>query len=685
MAIFTPPAGSQVDFTLGSYTSPSPTNISFTLEESEVGCVGDSIECRYDILAALSTVTKDLQLVYHLIANIVGQSREFDYYIGSIIGDDLQCKYHIWAGVVTDDLQLDYYIGSIVYKDCQYQYRMYAAVVTKDLECDYMLAMTTVNQDCQFKYHLLQSTSPKSEEFQYQIGSIINDTVELKYRILKVAVGRSLEYIYNLGAGAVSANLQLKYNLFQLIGDSVACQYMIGSIVNDDVICKYVIRHAVSRDLQSIYDMGALAGRSIEFDYKLANAVTDSVEVDYQIGSITHRDLQAKYYIFKSVNKSLECSYHIGTIVSNSTQFRYVLYMYAGDSIQFPYYIGSIISSSVALRYVIRRLVPSSYALMYNIGTTAYDTIELKYGIQSAPIKMLQALYNLGQGPVGQSKELKYRIFSETISAVGRSTEFAYDIGQGAVGKSVELRYRMLYVTVLLMGKYQIKLRPGNPTHIQSRFNDLMGLYHFNEYAYSGAPDDVRDQSGYGHDGTVLGSNPYPTTEEGLFGRSCRLQPGGFIRVPHHDHFNLTSPLTIMFWMKPRVSFTNSENIIRKGTWSTNNYHVYLSSNGKMAFGSTDLGYLESTTIFQLNTWYHITCKFTGTHLYLYVNGYLDAVTTATGHPVANETDLYIGNGFNGNLDELIIQNQQLNYTRMIDYYLKQPTTTRTSLHPVGV
>ena len=521
-------------------------------------------------------------------------------------------------------------------------------------------------------------------ELDYQIGSTIYDDLQSKYHLIASIASQSREFDYNIGTGAISDDLQLRYTIFQLTGKSVEYQYMIGSIVNDDVSCKYTIRHAVLKDLQCMYDMGSIIGKSVEFNYKLSNIVTKNLEIDYSIGSLVHKDLQTQYYIFKAVNTSIEFIYHIGAIISNSIQLKYDLYANLGQSKLFNYQIGSIVDSSVALQYIIRGLVTTDYQLMYNVGTTAHNSVEFKYGILSAPIKMLQAIYNIGS-IIGQSKEFKYRVFSDAVSAVGRTTDFRYVIGSGAINNSIELKYRMLYVTALLMGKYGIHLRPGNPTHLQSQFNDLMGLYHFNEYAYSGESNDVRDQSGYGHHGTVLGSSPYPTTEAGLFDRACRLQPGGFIKIPHHSHFNLTSPFTIMFWMKPRVSFTNYEDIIRKGTWGQNNYHVYLSSNGKLTFGSTSLGELTSTTEFQLDKWYFITCKYTGTSLYIYVNGYLDNTVASSSHPAANGSDLYIGNGFNGNLDELVILNQQLSYTRMIDYYLKQPTTARTNIHPVEV
>jgi hypothetical protein len=160
----------------------------------------------------------------------------------------------------------------------------------------------------------------------------------------------------------------------------------------------------------------------------------------------------------------------------------------------------------------------------------------------------------------------------------------------------------------------------------------------------------------------------------GLFNRAINLQDG-FVKIPHSPQFNLTSSFTVMFWIKP-VSNT-SGTILQKG----DNYNITLNS-GHVVFGSgywdgyswrEGMGYVSSVETLPNSQWSFIACKYTGTKLWIYINGILDQVVSASGHPISDTEDIYIGQGLVAALDELVILNQQLPYTKMIDYYLKQP------------
>lgn len=116
-------------------------------------------------------------------------------------------------------------------------------------------------------------------------------------------------------------------------------------------------------------------------------------------------------------------------------------------------------------------------------------------------------------------------------------------------------------------------------------------------------------------------------------------------------NFNLTTPSTISFWVKPNSS-TGKEVILSSD--GIENFEISIDS-GKL----NSNGLLSSTTL-SVDNWYHILITANSTGTFLYVNGSYEN-STSSRSPIITPANVVLGksrtntNFLNGSIDELII------------------------------
>lgn len=135
-----------------------------------------------------------------------------------------------------------------------------------------------------------------------------------------------------------------------------------------------------------------------------------------------------------------------------------------------------------------------------------------------------------------------------------------------------------------------------------------------------------------------------------------------------------TQNITVEAWVNPRtfqtwdgiVSFIQDNGSYERG------WDLEVRDNNKFAFALTTNGvitYLETTSSFEPNKWYHVTGTYDGTTQKIYVNGHLEATGTANSGPIDySDSWLSVGsykddnesNTLDGQIDEVRIWNTVL-------------------------
>ena len=166
---------------------------------------------------------------------------------------------------------------------------------------------------------------------------------------------------------------------------------------------------------------------------------------------------------------------------------------------------------------------------------------------------------------------------------------------------------------------------------------------------------DAKDVSGFEPaDGTLMGSPTFETGPTG-FGKSIRLGTEKYVDCGNSSKFAITNEITVMCWAKvgswlsagydPLVTKGNATYRLQR--WSNTDTMVW-GTQGVTGVPANGF-YIIGTTNVNDGQWHHFAGVYDGSNITLYVDGIVDATSTATGTiattPSAN---LWIG-GNSGN------------------------------------
>ncbi len=181
----------------------------------------------------------------------------------------------------------------------------------------------------------------------------------------------------------------------------------------------------------------------------------------------------------------------------------------------------------------------------------------------------------------------------------------------------------------------------------------------------SGSGDDAKDLSGYGNDGTLMGT---PEWGEGKFGNGLVLggnAPRDFVEIPDSESLDVETGLTTEMWVYLNTAPTaGGTGATKEGTYKfgpRNDQKVlFRMVTSTVAWGAAVV-FSENTV--QLNTWVHTAASYDATSGVgkIYIDGELDAEETIGGDIVPNDRELWLGRGaspfLDGKIDEVRISN----------------------------
>ncbi len=177
--------------------------------------------------------------------------------------------------------------------------------------------------------------------------------------------------------------------------------------------------------------------------------------------------------------------------------------------------------------------------------------------------------------------------------------------------------------------------------------------------------NDVKDSSGHGHDGTILGT---PTYVDGPAGKGkAMLFPGTSGNAVNLGTFNpseKTGMLTVSLWAKWNGLSGLYQGLIgKRDTWADGEtmWQIEASqTSGVLSFGRYNTSLNSGNKVLPVGEWTHIAVTFDGTTTRFYVNGVQTASSTTWSFGPDREASLQIGcdnsgggNPFNGAIDEV--------------------------------
>jgi hypothetical protein len=194
----------------------------------------------------------------------------------------------------------------------------------------------------------------------------------------------------------------------------------------------------------------------------------------------------------------------------------------------------------------------------------------------------------------------------------------------------------------------------------------LVAAYSFNE----GSGLTVRDSSGRGNTGSILGSAAWTAT--GRNGGALLFDGvNDRVDVPDSSSLDLAQGMTLEAWVRP-ASLGGYRTALIKETLTYLSYALYAgTTNSNRPAVEANRGELFGTSAAPLSTWTHIAGTYDGTTLRMYVNG-TQVSTKATTQLMPNSANpLYIGGNagwgeyFNGTIDDVRVYNRALSATEI--------------------
>ena len=195
----------------------------------------------------------------------------------------------------------------------------------------------------------------------------------------------------------------------------------------------------------------------------------------------------------------------------------------------------------------------------------------------------------------------------------------------------------------------------GIPADTKVDRDTIIGIWLFDE----GIRDGVKDASGNGHDGIVVGT---PEVVDGQFGNALSFGGKDKVEIPHHDRFT-TRTFTLMAWINIEDILSGWRMIVGKNDWPDRNYAMFVHEHGERlhcAFNTSrvDSGNFNSNVTIADGSWHHVAFSYDGKVEHIYIDGEIDNEKRLEGDPTTTTVPVIIGEPpFRGIIDEVFIGN----------------------------
>ena len=177
----------------------------------------------------------------------------------------------------------------------------------------------------------------------------------------------------------------------------------------------------------------------------------------------------------------------------------------------------------------------------------------------------------------------------------------------------------------------------------------------------------LSDESGFGHqvNGTDI---TFVADRDGTPGHACGYNGAtSAVRVTNSAALNCDSAITVSFWMKPGLLAAREMFLVSHGSWQ-NRWKVSLTPDRKIRWTvktTTGVKDVDSRTVVESGTYYHVTGVYNGADLEIHVNGEFESFVPWAGLLLTPAIDVMVGQmlpadanyNFAGVIDDIAIFN----------------------------
>ncbi|MFW5746349.1 MAG: LamG-like jellyroll fold domain-containing protein [Nanoarchaeota archaeon] len=300
--------------------------------------------------------------------------------------------------------------------------------------------------------------------------------------------------------------------------------------------------------------------------------------------------------------------------------------------------------------------------------------------VANAKIKFLSATYETGH--------LNVRLENEGSTVF--KPEYANVYVDGA-----RLNRTVTNLTWVACDAVESSTRCGNIGHGDYSWEstDLVGLWHFDESAWTGATREVIDSSSDANHGSILGSDN--TTEDAKLIRAADIDSG--ISLPAANYSGRYN-FTISLWFKTAGNDASSTYLYREALdLAAGSVAIAFNIDNTLrasviAENLPDLMSMECNTARTYNDsqWHHLVfMRSAPDRISLYIDGQQDCIftdDTAGNYLYAGSSQTFIGTSdgidaiFNGTVDEVAIWSQPMPESQIVNLYRKAKQTTNPTL-----
>jgi hypothetical protein len=208
---------------------------------------------------------------------------------------------------------------------------------------------------------------------------------------------------YTEAATQVNKDLQVVYDIDNLVNKDIQAVWDLDNLVNKDLQMVYDLFSLVNKDIQVVYDIDILVNKDLQMLWDMSGAVYKDLQVVWDLLNLVNKDLQVDWDILNLVSKDIQAVWDLDNLVNKDLQMVWDMSGIVGKQLQADWDILNIIADDIQMVWDILNLTNKDLQMDWDIGELVNKDIQVVYDIEQSSgsvYKDLQIVWDLNGEPV---------------------------------------------------------------------------------------------------------------------------------------------------------------------------------------------------------------------------------------------------------------------------------------------